>query len=355
MSIYPGQLDTDLQLPPATNGTTAVTAASINNLRDAILSIEQAIGVDPQGNLSDLATRINRAIDSNGNIRSSALSNIDYVPYTGALSGVNLGANGLTANNLTDSALTSGYLTMAGANGILQNTQWTQTTLNNALDGYATTTWVDGYVASYSTTAQMGIALDGEDGLDSFVQGQTGLTGATGATGSTGATGATGTVAQMVINTSTTTASLDTTSLTEVSSDYRISITPKFSGSKFLVEYCFPINPSQVPNTITHYQLIRNIGGAEVLVGVGPVNGNRHQVTYISRPNNGVNDSEDVGMIYLLGVDTGLTVGVAYTFGFKYRREIAGSGTTYFNYSNSNSSDWSWSGIMTMKITEIVQ
>jgi hypothetical protein len=58
--------------------------------------------------------------------------------------------------------------------------------------------------------------------------------------------------------------------------------------------------------------------------------------------------------VYLMGVDTGLTAGTTYTYGFKYRRETGGSGTCYFNYS---ANDWQagFSGIMTMKVTEITQ
>lgn len=74
-SAYPAQLDTDLEIPRADNNITEIGSDSINSLRDAIFSIEEAIGVNPQGNLSDLATRINSVIDENGNIRTSAIQN----------------------------------------------------------------------------------------------------------------------------------------------------------------------------------------------------------------------------------------------------------------------------------------
>src|SRR5208337_4494066 len=59
-----------------------------------------------------------------------------YVPYTGATTDLNMGAHGLLSNNVTDSALTSGYMTKAGASGILANSNWTEAQLNTALDGY---------------------------------------------------------------------------------------------------------------------------------------------------------------------------------------------------------------------------
>jgi hypothetical protein len=74
----------------------------------------------------------------------------------------------------------------------------------------------------------------------------------------------------------------------------------------------------------------------------------------VSRPSNGY-DVNDMQNVHMVGMDEGLTAGTSYTYGFKYRRETGGSGTTYFNHSNGNSSVYGFSGIMTMKITEIAQ
>lgn len=101
-------------------------------------------------------------------------------------------------------------------------------------------------------------------------------------------------------------------------------------------------------------QLVRDIGGTEVPIGIGPVNGVRNQTTYVSRPNNGY-DINDQQIVYLVAKDANLNVNTTYSYGFKYRREPGGSGTTYFNYSNGNSSAYGFSGIVTMKITEIAQ
>ena len=79
MSNYPGALDTDLEIPPIEDGLTEISAASINNLRDAILAIQSAVGTDPQGTSSTLAARINKSLDGNGNIKASALEAVGLV------------------------------------------------------------------------------------------------------------------------------------------------------------------------------------------------------------------------------------------------------------------------------------
>lgn len=71
---YPGQLDSDVELPRVDDNITEIGSDAINSLRDAIFSIEEAIGINPQGNLTDFVTRINKVIDHNGVIKSSALS-----------------------------------------------------------------------------------------------------------------------------------------------------------------------------------------------------------------------------------------------------------------------------------------
>ncbi|HQI45470.1 MAG TPA: hypothetical protein PLC59_05400 [Bacteroidales bacterium] len=163
-----------------------------------------------------------------------------------------------------------------------------------------------------------------------------------------------GTVLQMVVLTSETTSSLDVTNFTEAHQDYRISITPKGINSIFIIEYYFSINTQLASNTVFHMQLIRDIGGTEVPIGIGPVNALRDRTTFVSRPNNGY-DINDQQSVYLVAKDANLTFNNNYTYGFKYRRESGGSGTTYFNYTNGNSSEYGFSSIMLMKVTEIAQ
>lgn len=73
MSNYPSSYNTDLELPPSNDGLTPVSASVSNNLRSAIMALEHALGLDPQGNLATMTDRVNLVIDDNGNIKASAL------------------------------------------------------------------------------------------------------------------------------------------------------------------------------------------------------------------------------------------------------------------------------------------
>jgi|GEM_PF-3184813 len=163
-----------------------------------------------------------------------------------------------------------------------------------------------------------------------------------------------GTVTQTAVRVSTATSSLNTSTFSEAHPDYRIGFVPKYSNSIFLIEFSFSINTAMSSNTIFHMQLVRNIGGQELPVGVGPINGSRNRTSFVSRPSNGY-DSNDMQTVYMIGLDTGLIAGNPYTYGFKYRRENNGSGTCFFNSSSGDNSVFGFSGIMTMKITEIKQ
>ena len=108
------------------------------------------------------------------------------------------------------------------------------------------------------------------------------------------------------------------------------------------------------PNTIYQMQLVRDIAGTQVPVGVGPANGLRSPVTFAGRPGNGF-DYNDVSNINMVAKDIVLQAGTPVTYGFNYRQETGGAGTAYFNYSFGNSDVYGWSGLVTMKITEIAQ
>ena len=83
---YPGQLDSDIEIPRIDDNITEIGGDAINSLRDAIFSIQNAIGINPQGNLVDLVARINGVIDADGNIKSSALASRGLItlPITNA-------------------------------------------------------------------------------------------------------------------------------------------------------------------------------------------------------------------------------------------------------------------------------
>ena len=78
-TVYPNEIDSNLELPQVDDNITEIGGDAINSLRGAVIAIEEAIGTNPQGNVSDLATRINNVIDANGNIKASALEDIGLV------------------------------------------------------------------------------------------------------------------------------------------------------------------------------------------------------------------------------------------------------------------------------------
>lgn len=78
-SSFPTELDTDLEIPRVEGNVTEIGGDAINALRDAIFSIEGAIGISPAGNKPSLADRVSVSIDSDGKIKSSALSGIGLV------------------------------------------------------------------------------------------------------------------------------------------------------------------------------------------------------------------------------------------------------------------------------------
>jgi hypothetical protein len=74
MSKYPNAPDNDATLPRVDDNLSEVGGEAINALRDAVLALERAVGLSPQGNVSDFVTRVNRVIDANGSIKTSALA-----------------------------------------------------------------------------------------------------------------------------------------------------------------------------------------------------------------------------------------------------------------------------------------
>ena len=92
-SNYPGQLDSDLELPRVDDNITEIGGDAINSLRDAVFSIEEALGTNIQGNVQDLVTRVNQVIDDDGQIIVDALDGIGLVslPITNAHVGSNAG------------------------------------------------------------------------------------------------------------------------------------------------------------------------------------------------------------------------------------------------------------------------
>ncbi|KKM61186.1 hypothetical protein LCGC14_1534240 [marine sediment metagenome] len=74
MSVYPLNIDSDIEISRVDDNITEVGSDVINALRDAVFAIENTLGVNPQGNMQDLVARVNKVIDEDGNIKTSSIS-----------------------------------------------------------------------------------------------------------------------------------------------------------------------------------------------------------------------------------------------------------------------------------------
>ena len=73
-SKYPQQLDSSAEIPAVRDNITEISGEIINSLRSAIFKIEQTLGINPQGSSGQtVAERLNRSLDSSGNLKSDAL------------------------------------------------------------------------------------------------------------------------------------------------------------------------------------------------------------------------------------------------------------------------------------------
>ena len=73
-SKYPQQLDSSAEIPAVRDNVLEAGSEVINSLRSAIFKIEQTLGINPQGSTGQtVAERLNRSLDSSGNLKSDAL------------------------------------------------------------------------------------------------------------------------------------------------------------------------------------------------------------------------------------------------------------------------------------------
>jgi len=79
-SKYPNQIDTSVEIPAVRDNILQSGSDVINSIRSAIFSIEQVLGINPQGTSGNtVASRLNQALDENGNIKTDALSLINVL------------------------------------------------------------------------------------------------------------------------------------------------------------------------------------------------------------------------------------------------------------------------------------
>lgn len=76
-SKYPNQIDTSVELPHVRNNILQMGSEAINSLRSAVVNIEKTLGINPQGAPSQtLANRLDKSLDSSGNIKPDAISKL---------------------------------------------------------------------------------------------------------------------------------------------------------------------------------------------------------------------------------------------------------------------------------------
>jgi len=79
MSNYPGQIDTDIELPPVNDNVTEVGSEAINACRDAIFAIENEIGIGASGSAGTIALRLGLSLNPDGSIKPSAIASMGLV------------------------------------------------------------------------------------------------------------------------------------------------------------------------------------------------------------------------------------------------------------------------------------
>lgn len=83
-SRFPSQLDDIDVLPTVRDNLTSINGELFNRLRDSILSVQRALGIEIQGNFSDLASRLGVIINPDGSLNKQALiaTGMIYGPIT---------------------------------------------------------------------------------------------------------------------------------------------------------------------------------------------------------------------------------------------------------------------------------
>jgi hypothetical protein len=86
-SKYPGQLDTDAEMPRVDDNITEIGGEAINAVRSATFNIEETLGTNPQGSAADLTTRLSAALNDDGTLKASALAAVAVVtlPITNSM------------------------------------------------------------------------------------------------------------------------------------------------------------------------------------------------------------------------------------------------------------------------------
>lgn len=79
MSNFPGSIDDDSTIPSVYDNITEIGSEAINALKEAVINIEEEIGLTASGSLSNLSDRINVSLNPDGTINPSALTSLGLV------------------------------------------------------------------------------------------------------------------------------------------------------------------------------------------------------------------------------------------------------------------------------------
>lgn len=87
MTLYPGDIDTDLQIPRIEDNITEIGGIAINALREAVFSIEETLGVNPQKSITNISSFLDVSHNTDGTIKPSSLTSIGLVslPITSSM------------------------------------------------------------------------------------------------------------------------------------------------------------------------------------------------------------------------------------------------------------------------------
>lgn len=145
------------------------------------------------------------------------------------------------------------------------------------------------------------------------------------------------------------------TSFTEVSSAYRLSITPKFSNSLIFLEYMIPLNQTTSGhNNIFGFNAYRYAPSVGNLDSIGTASGSRKRTSGgMMRAQNGY-DINDHNLETFIAFDFPGTTSTC-TYGLQVFQEGSDAGTIAIAHSNSNNSTWGMSSRVIITASEVAQ
>jgi hypothetical protein len=79
MTNFPNEIDTDLELPPVYDNIVEIGEVAVNAIRSAMFAVEETLGINPQGSMTSVATRLDVSLEANGTLKPSAITGLGLV------------------------------------------------------------------------------------------------------------------------------------------------------------------------------------------------------------------------------------------------------------------------------------